>query len=234
MARDHDRPVANVRLAAAQEPIARVLERTGMRRLVRHRRDPRRRDRRAPGSLTHVHDAELLERELRVAQRIQRTLVLLVGVEAEGWEIASDYRPARSIGGDFFDVFPLLDPARPRHLGVVIADVSGKGIAAALLMAFVGRSCAPRSIGPATRSPRWSGRTSILVNERRTGLFVTVLVRRARARHRRLHLRQRRPRDAAAGPADGAEPRWVEAAGRWSASSAGSESPPAEARDPAR
>jgi phosphoserine phosphatase RsbU/P len=97
------------------------------------------------------------------------------GVEPEGWEIANDYRPARQIGGDFFDVFPLLDPARPRHLGVVIADVSGKGIAAALLMAFVRpviRSALDRSGDPVGALERTN---QILVEERRTGLFVTVL-----------------------------------------------------------
>jgi sigma-B regulation protein RsbU (phosphoserine phosphatase) len=96
-------------------------------------------------------------------------------VEPEGWEIANDYRPARQIGGDFFDVFPLLDPARPRHLGVVIADVSGKGIAAALLMAFVRpviRSALDRSGDPVMALERTN---QILVEERRTGLFVTVL-----------------------------------------------------------
>ena len=101
--------------------------------------------------------------------------MLLAGVEADGWEIASDYRPARSIGGDFFDVFPLPDPDRPRHLGIVIADVSGKGIAAALLMAFVRpvlRSALDRSGNPVEALERTN---SILVDERRTGLFVTVL-----------------------------------------------------------
>jgi len=69
----------------------------------------------------------------------------------------------------------LLDPARPRHLGVVIADVSGKGIAAALLMAFVRpvlRSALDRTGDPAVALERTN---RILVEERRTGLFVTVL-----------------------------------------------------------
>jgi sigma-B regulation protein RsbU (phosphoserine phosphatase) len=69
----------------------------------------------------------------------------------------------------------LLDPARPRHLGVVIADVSGKGIAAALLMAFVRpviRSALDRSGDPVAALERTN---QILVEERRTGLFVTVL-----------------------------------------------------------
>lgn len=119
--------------------------------------------------------AELLDRELRVAQRIQRTLVQVIGIEADGWEITSEYRPARSIGGDFFDVFPILDPARPRQLGVVIADVSGKGISAALLMAFVRpvmRSALDRSGDPVAALELTN---RILVDERRTGLFVTVL-----------------------------------------------------------
>lgn len=90
-----------------------------------------------------------------------------------GWEIASDYRPARSIGGDFFDVFPIID--QPRRLGIVIADVSGKGISAALLMAFVRpvmRSALDRVADPVEALERTN---HILVDERRTGLFVTVL-----------------------------------------------------------
>ena len=130
---------------------------------------------REPDGLSGSPDADLLERELRIAQRIQRTLVQLAGVEADGWEITSEYQPARSIGGDFFDVFPILDPARPRQLGVVIADVSGKGISAALLMAFVRpvmRSALDRSADPVEALERTN---AILVDERRTGLFVTVL-----------------------------------------------------------
>ena len=94
-------------------------------------------------------------------------------MEAEGWEFASDYRPARSIGGDFFDVFPIID--QPRRLGVVIADVSGKGISAALLMAFarpVIRSALDRTADPVAALERTN---HILVDERRTGLFITVL-----------------------------------------------------------
>lgn len=120
-------------------------------------------------------DSDLLERELRIARRIQRTLVQLAGVVADGWEITSEYQPARSIGGDFFDVFPILDPGRPRQLGVVIADVSGKGISAALLMAFVRpimRSALDRSADPVEALERTN---HILVEERQTGLFVTVL-----------------------------------------------------------
>ena len=187
-----------------------------MTQLFGDRRRPRRRRRRPPGrpDRRRHRTRELLERELRVAQRIQRTLVLLTGVEADGWEIASDYRPARSIGGDFFDVFPILDPARPRQLGVVIADVSGKGISAALLMAFVRpvmRSALDRS-GDPVEALELTNR--ILVDERRTGPVRHGPRRRARPRHRHLHVRQRRPRDAAARRRRTARsPRWVQGGG---------------------
>jgi phosphoserine phosphatase RsbU/P len=120
-------------------------------------------------------DAERIERELRVAQRVQRSLVLIAEPALEGWEIASDYRPAREIGGDFFDAYPILEGGDARRLGFVIADVSGKGISAALLMAFVRplmRAALDRTARPADALERTN---RILVDERRTGLFVTAL-----------------------------------------------------------
>src|SRR5215217_633324 len=78
-----------------------------------------------------MRDRERVEHELRVAQRIQHTLLPRDLPELEGWEISHDYRPAREVGGDFYD-FLSLDDGR---VGVVIGDVSGKGIPAALVMA---------------------------------------------------------------------------------------------------
>jgi sigma-B regulation protein RsbU (phosphoserine phosphatase) len=116
-----------------------------------------------------------IDEELRVAQRIQRSLVLLPKVDLEGWEIASDYRPAREIGGDFFDAFPVLGADSPSRLCVVIADVSGKGISAAMLMAFLRplvRAAMDHTGDPVEALERTN---RILVDERRTGLFVTML-----------------------------------------------------------
>jgi serine phosphatase RsbU (regulator of sigma subunit) len=49
----------------------------------------------------------------------------------EGWAIAQHYQPAREVGGDFYDFLQLAEG----HMGLVIGDVSGKGIPAAVLMA---------------------------------------------------------------------------------------------------
>jgi hypothetical protein len=52
-----------------------------------------------------------------------------------GWELAAAWQPAREVSGDFYDFIALPDEAAPRW-GVVLADVSGKGMPAALFMAL--------------------------------------------------------------------------------------------------
>jgi sigma-B regulation protein RsbU (phosphoserine phosphatase) len=71
-----------------------------------------------------------LEREVQLARQIQQTFLPNRLPRWEGWEIASRWEPAREVGGDFYDIFGL---SRGR-LGMAIADVSDKGLAAALYM----------------------------------------------------------------------------------------------------
>jgi serine phosphatase RsbU (regulator of sigma subunit)/predicted ester cyclase len=78
-----------------------------------------------------MRERERVEQELSVAQRIQHALLPRELPELEGWNIAYDYRPAREVGGDFYDFLPLSEG----RLGIIIGDVSGKGIPAALVMA---------------------------------------------------------------------------------------------------
>lgn len=75
-------------------------------------------------------EKERLERELDLAAEIQRQLLPARLPELPGFELAGWSRPARHVGGDFYDMVPLpLD-----SLGLVVADVSGKGMPAALLV----------------------------------------------------------------------------------------------------
>jgi serine phosphatase RsbU (regulator of sigma subunit)/predicted ester cyclase len=76
-------------------------------------------------------ERERVEQELRVAQRIQHALLPNSVPELEGWGITHDYRPAREVGGDFYDFLNLNEG----RVGLIIGDVSGKGIPAALVMA---------------------------------------------------------------------------------------------------
>jgi serine phosphatase RsbU (regulator of sigma subunit) len=78
-----------------------------------------------------MRERQRVEHELGVARRIQHALLPKDLPELEGWEIARHYQPAREVGGDFYDFLRLEDG----RMGLVIGDVSGKGIAAALVMA---------------------------------------------------------------------------------------------------
>ena len=117
--------------------------------------------------------AAQLDEELAHGRRLQRSFVSLVPPDVPGYEIATHYEAAREIGGDFFDLFRLRRRGRP--LSLVIADVTGKGIAAALLMAFA-RPLLHAAIDHTTTPAAALDRTNaILVGERRTSLFITAL-----------------------------------------------------------
>src|SRR5947208_9470502 len=74
----------------------------------------------------------LLEQELEIAEgkAIQEKLLPREIPQMPGYEIASAWQSARLVGGDYFDILPLDE----KTLGLCIADVSGKGMPAALLM----------------------------------------------------------------------------------------------------
>jgi len=78
-----------------------------------------------------LREKEALERELEIAREVQRELLPRSVPEIEGLHLAGVCLPAIEVGGDYYDYLSL-DESR---LAIVIADVSGKGIPAALLMA---------------------------------------------------------------------------------------------------
>lgn len=76
---------------------------------------------------------ELLEHDLTLARRIQRQFLPDQPPEIDGYEFAVHFQPAMAVGGDFFDFLPL-DRGR---LAMIVGDVSGKGVAAAIYGASV-------------------------------------------------------------------------------------------------
>ncbi len=74
---------------------------------------------------------ERLEQELRVARVVQQTLLPKAAPDLPGWQIAAHWLPARAVSGDFYDFYSLSDG----RLALVIADVTDKGVPAALVMA---------------------------------------------------------------------------------------------------
>lgn len=78
-----------------------------------------------------TRERERIEQELRVARLIQQTLLPKELPDLPGWGLAAYYQPARAVGGDFYDFLPFADG----RLGIVIGDVTDKGVPAALVMA---------------------------------------------------------------------------------------------------
>jgi serine phosphatase RsbU (regulator of sigma subunit)/anti-sigma regulatory factor (Ser/Thr protein kinase) len=105
------------------------------------------------GQLVREQEAEArsrerLEQELHVAQLIQQNFLPKELPNLPGWGVAAFYRPARAVGGDFYD-FIELDDGR---VGIVVGDVTDKGVPAALVMAAtrsVLRASATRLVSPA-------------------------------------------------------------------------------------
>ena len=77
-----------------------------------------------------VRERERIEQELRTAQDIQQTFLPKEVPALPGWQLVPYYQPAREVGGDFYDFLPFEDG----RLGLVIGDVTDKGIPAALVM----------------------------------------------------------------------------------------------------
>jgi sigma-B regulation protein RsbU (phosphoserine phosphatase) len=79
---------------------------------------------------------ERIVREIEVAREVQERFLPQTYPVFPGVELAGGYRPAQSVGGDYYDFIEMNHPATGAlSLGVAIGDVSGKGISAALLMA---------------------------------------------------------------------------------------------------
>lgn len=76
-------------------------------------------------------EKQRLDDELRIARQIQKSLLPVQPPRMAGLDVADLCEPAREVGGDYYDFFEL----GPHQLGVMIADVSGKGTSAALYMA---------------------------------------------------------------------------------------------------
>jgi serine phosphatase RsbU (regulator of sigma subunit) len=94
-----------------------------------------------------ARNRERIEQELKVAQLIQQQFLPKSVPDLPSWHVAAFYRPARIVGGDFYDFITLPDG----RVMFVVGDVTDKGVPAALVMASTHallRDAAPRLISP--------------------------------------------------------------------------------------
>ena len=136
-----------------------------------------------------VIEKEKMERELNVARDIQQSMVPRTRPQLPGFDFGARMIPARAVGGDFFDFIPLNEHA----LGIVIGDVSNKGVPAALFMALTSnlvRAEARRSGSPGD-ALRNVNRQLMEIND--AGMFVTLFYGALDRRQPAIALRPRRP-----------------------------------------
>ena len=86
---------------------------------------------RLAASVARLKEVEFAERELQLARDLQSRLLPPPEIAGEGYRVAARNLAARVVAGDFYDVFRLADGA----VGLTVADVAGKGMAASLIMA---------------------------------------------------------------------------------------------------
>ena len=98
--------------------------------------------------MLEVADRVVMKRDLQIAREIQTWLVPSSPPDVPGLEIAFAARPANTVAGDYYDVFPRAPPNAERAFLFAVADVAGKSIPAALLMASVQASLKALSTTP--------------------------------------------------------------------------------------
>ena len=116
-------------------------------------------------------EKEALERELGVAREIQQSMLPRTLPQVPGYDLGALMAPAREVAGDFFDIIPLSDG----RLGLVVGDVCGKGVPAALFMALTRallRAEVTRTPSPELVLQSLNQQIQELSN---SGLFVTLL-----------------------------------------------------------
>ena len=111
-----------------------------------------------------------MEQELQMAYRVQSSLLPAETPQLPGWDFAARWKPARQVAGDYYDFIPYPDG----RLGLVIADVTDKGMPAALYMAFT-RSIVRASLDGAPSPSEGLMRANRLICAESTfGFFVTL------------------------------------------------------------
>jgi serine phosphatase RsbU (regulator of sigma subunit) len=116
-------------------------------------------------------ERKAMEHELNIATEIQTKLLPERIPQIPGLDIFSYYLSAREVGGDYYD-FIVIDPT---HLGLVVADVSGKGIPGSMVMTMARsliRLASHRNTSPADTLRKVN---KVLAKDMRRGMFVTAL-----------------------------------------------------------
>ncbi len=111
-----------------------------------------------------------LEYDLELARQIQTSFLPSRPPHLPGYDIAAAWHAARLVGGDFYDMIPL----QHERLGLVIADVSDKGLAAALFMALTRTIIRTMAIGKPSPREAMERANDVIIADAQSDMFVTA------------------------------------------------------------
>lgn len=117
-----------------------------------------------------VVEQERIQKEMQVAQEIQHTLLPKKVPKVSGYDIASLYRAAKEVGGDYFDFINVDDDT----LGVVVADVSGKGVPGSLVMTIIRTALRMEARGSLSAADVMARMNDFVTEDMKKGMFVTI------------------------------------------------------------
>ncbi len=121
-----------------------------------------------------------MEHEMEIAHRIQLSLLPELTPQVSGWEFATYYRAAQQVGGDMFDFVQMSDD--PANVTIFIADVTGKGVPAAMFMAVARTLLRAEGRKGHDPAPSLESVNETILADNRTPLFLSALCTRVDTR----------------------------------------------------
>ncbi len=115
-------------------------------------------------------ERKMLDHELAIAEELQANLLPRKVPQIPGYDVSAYYRPSQEVGGDYYDFIEIDSD----NLGILVADVSGKGIPGSIVMTetrALMKSEASRTLSPAEALGRVN---RVLYNDIKRGMFVTM------------------------------------------------------------
>ncbi|NIM18999.1 MAG: anti-sigma factor antagonist [Candidatus Latescibacteria bacterium] len=117
-----------------------------------------------------VLEQEKLQKEMEVAKQIQHSLLPKRLPDVSGYDIAPYYQAAAEVGGDYYDFVQVDDDT----VGIVVADVSGKGVPGSLVMTMIRTALRMEARGNKNASDVMAKMNDFVTDDMRKGMFVTM------------------------------------------------------------
>lgn len=120
----------------------------------------------------NIVEREILQKEMQMAETIQKALIPSKLPEVKGFNIGTIYKAARMVGGDLFDIVKIDDDT----FGIVVADVSGKGVPGSLVMSMVRTVLRLEARGNHSARDVLIKVNDFVADDIKAGMFVTILL----------------------------------------------------------